>query len=333
MLLTLRSRVRSGHALLAAALTTALVASSACDVGKMHKEEAAGLIRQSSPFKTGKLAYVPRVVSIPAELIVGSAASREGEALNLIQIASIDPVVAVLRARDEVEIEDFVSAVPGSVVMPKPPKPDSADSAKAAAKKDSTKSDSTKSDSAGVKQDSTIRKPTPPPLNRPMTSPPPAPPLAQQWVHTLRLTPRARPEMSDLVIDDGSYNEDAPRPTYNDRAVGRIPGWTLPLANRELIRVLAVGGRGSAREAGQDGFWVDFLWRWRSTRAGELFDAEGAEFQSLPTELQQAARNGGLILDTSTPVWSRATFVRGEKGWRVATVDWGYGDGKPHEPW
>ena len=75
---------------------------------------------------------------------------------------------------------------------------------------------------------------------------------------------------------------------------------------------------------------VDFLWHWRSTHPGVLFDTESAEFQSLPKEVQAAAQTGTVTFDTSVPHWSRATLAREGAVWKVTSVDWSYGDDKPH---
>src|SRR5439155_16243277 len=164
-----------------------LLVLGGCGQASISKEHAAGVIQSSPGFKRAKVAYVSRVIAIPADGIEeGTKAIREGQALDLTQIAAIDPVIAVLRARDQIGIEEFVSPVPSSIVLP--PKRDTLDSA---AKVDSVKRDSVKLDSARkVEQplDSAVKKPPKPVKLGPTTSPPPVPPLAQIWVHTLRVT-------------------------------------------------------------------------------------------------------------------------------------------------
>ena len=324
--------------LLAAATTASLAIVGACHRDRISLVDASGTIRAAPGFMSPKLAYLPRVVAIPVDGIpAGTAATREGQALSIVQIASVDPVIALLRARDQIEIEDFVSAVQSSIIIPTPAKDSAlaADSAKADSNrvKDSARVATPKGDSAKGNVGVPLKPPPPRPLNEPRTSPPPVPPLAQQWVHTLRVTPRGGPEMGDLAVDDGDYPEDSPPPIYGGRRIGRIPGWTLTLGTREFIRVLDVPERGVVREGNPGDVVVDFLWRWRPSRAGALFDEDGAEFQSLPKELQQAVLASNLTIDSSTPRWSRATLSRTSNGWRVALVDWEYGEGKPHAPW
>jgi hypothetical protein len=285
------------------------------------------VIESAPVFKTPKVVYVPRQVAIPANGLGNSMAARQGEALTLIEIASVDPVVAVLRARDWVTIEDFVSAVPGSEVEPAPPLPDTA------AASDSTKepNDSTRAakDSLKASRDSVKRKPPAVQrLDQPHTSPPPMPPLAQQWQHTIRVTPASPLQSGDLAADDG---EDTPEPriTYSGLPVARTPGWTLAIGGREIVRILDVRSYSPTRGEPAGEVQVDFVWRWHPTKVGDPFDTESAEFQSLPREVQQAALTGAITMD-GTMRWSRATLARDGKAWKVTDVNWPYGDDKPH---
>jgi hypothetical protein len=312
-----------------------LLAAAACGGPRVSKQKAGGIIEASNSFKSPKVVYLPRIVAIPSDAISGSTATREGEALTIIEIASIDPVIAVMRARDKVTIEDFVSAVPGSEVFPVKPTEDSTSSDSTKSGKDSVKI--IRGDSARILSDTVkkhVAKPPPPRLDEPRSSPPPAPPLAQAWVHTLRVTPR--PELaqsSELAPDDGEDNPESPRVVYNARPVGRRPGWALAVGSRELIRILDVTSYSPARGEPDGEMRVEFLWHWRSTKPGAPFDAESAEYQSLPPEVQQAAITGAVTLNTSLPHWSRATLAREGTGWKVTSVDWTYGDDKPHQGW
>lgn len=317
-----------------------LAFATACGGPRIPKEKATAIIESSSAYKAPRLVYLPRVLAIPADGIASSMATREGEALTIVQMAAVDPVVAVLRARDRVGVEDFVSALPGSnLLAPPKPKEDTTATDSTKAPNDSTRlaNDSTnpRGDTTSARNDSTrhhIAKP-PPRLNDPTTSPPPEPPLAQAWVHTLRVTPRPALATDELAPDDGDDNPESPRVTYNTRPVGRIPGWTLAIGSREMIRILEIGSYTPRRGDPPGEARVDFLWHWRPTKAGAPFDTESAEYESLPGEVQQAAIVGSVTLDTSTPHWSRAYLERDGRGWRVTNVDWSYGDGKPHPRW
>jgi hypothetical protein len=299
----------------------------ACGGPRISKQEGAALIESAPAFKSSKVVYVPRIVAIPADGIGSSMATRQGEALTVIEIASVDPVVAVLRARDWVTIEDFVSAVPNSVVEPPKPAEDSTTQQDSSKSSDSTKA---QHDSSKAGKDTSRKAPPPAPrLNESHTSPPPAPPLAQAWVHTLRVTPRPHLQSSDLVPDDGEDNPESPRVNYGTRPVSRTPGWTLAVGSRELMRVLEVLPYTPAHGEPRGEIQIDFVWRWRSTKVGAPFDAESAEFQSLPREVQQAALTGSITMDGTTH-WSRATLAREGASWKVTNVNWSYGDDKPH---
>ena len=314
-------------------------AVAACGRAPLSKEKAATVVQSAPDFKGGKIVYLPRQLAIPADGIGNSMASRQGEALTIIQISSVDPVVAILRARDRVRIEDFVSAVPGSIVIPVPKADSAADTT--AAKKDTTpkspqdsaREAQARDSAAKAGADTTKPKPKPKPLslNEPHTSPPPAPPLAQSWVHTLRMTPRPELQTNELQPDDGDDNPEAPRVSYSSHPVGRTPGWTLLVGAHEFIRVLEVSAYAPSRTESPGEALVDFLWRWRPTKPGALFDTESAEFQSLPGEVQQAALTGAVTLDASTVHWGRATLARDGTGWKVTSVRWAYGDDKPHD--
>ena len=205
------------------AVLAQLAAVAACGGPKISRKDAGGVIQGDQTFKSSKYVYLPRTVAIPADGIGLSAATREGEALTIIQIASVDPVVAVLRARGEVTIEDFVSAVPGSIVIPPPAdedttsKKDSTAANDSAATKDTSRFETTRrNDSARAAQLAKPKK-----LDS-YTSPLPVPPFAQQWVHTLRMTPHPRIMTADLGPDDGE-DSDAPR-NYGANNVSRTPG-------------------------------------------------------------------------------------------------------------
>jgi len=100
-----------------------------------------------------------------------------------------------------------------------------------------------------------------------------------------------------------------------------------------MIRILEVAAYTPGRSEPPGEVRVDFLWHWRSTKVGAPFDTESAEYQSLPPEVQQAAISGAVTINTSLPHWSRATLARDGTGWKVTSIDWAYGDDKPHQGW
>jgi len=307
-------------------IPSVVMLAAGCGGPRISSRAATAIIEGAKEFKAAKIVYVPHLVAIPADGLGASMATKQGEALTLTEIAAVDPVVAVLRARDRVSIEDFVSAVPGSELTPQPATPDSV------AKRDSTKSpkDSTKAvpDSTKAALDS-ARRSTRPRLDEPHTSPPPQPPLAQAWTHTIRVTPRPQLQSAELLPDDGDDNPETPRVVYPGRPMNRTPGWTLAVGTREVTRILDVIAYTPTHGEPAGEAQIDFVWRWHATKPGAPFDEESAEFQSLPREVQQAALTGQITVN-GTNHWSRATVTRDGKLWRVTGVNWSYGDDKPH---
>jgi hypothetical protein len=145
------------------------------------------------------------------------------------------------------------------------------------------------------------------------------------------MTPRPELQTSELQPDDGDDNPEAPRVAYSPHPVGRTPGWTLLVGARDFVRILEVSAYAPSRTEPPGEARVDFLWRWRPTKPGALFDTESAEFQSLPGEVQQAALTGAVTLDATTVHWARATLARDGTGWKLTSVSWSYGDDKPHD--
>ncbi|HKO15075.1 MAG TPA: hypothetical protein VJU87_02495 [Gemmatimonadaceae bacterium] len=276
----------------------------------LGKQRAGEVIRGSAAFTAPKFAHIPRVLSVHAgggiPGSVGALPSRAGEMFGLDQMAGVDAAVAVLQARGRVQVEDFLNAVPSAapVVYTPPPPPDS-----------------------GAANDSTA-----PAAAAPVFTPPPS-----EWVHTLRITPR--PQLDSALLspddgeDDGGGGADVPASAgMSVTSVGRTPGWKLAIGTREFGRVLAVyEANGDGVHVDPDEAVVDFTWHWRLTAAGDAFDGQGPEFQSLPESVQRAAGARGLRLDTSQPQWSRATLRKLGKDWTVKTVDWSYGQGRTIE--
>ena len=316
-------RIRRRHALLTLFGSLTLAAVTACDpASRLGKKRAAETILASASFKAPKLAHLPRVLSVQVgSAIPGSVASissHAGELFNLDQIAALDAAVAVLQARGRVQVEDFMNpvqqVVTAPITQPEPPPPPP-----------------TAGDSAGSR-DSTARRDSAGRAATPLPPPPPAP-VIEDWVHTLRITPRQQLETDLLSVDDDDDAEPDPTPTNPAFSnFGRTPGWKLAIGTRELVKILDIRSakdEGVQAEGGEA--VVDFLWRWRATAAGDAFDTQAPEFQSLPESVRRAAGASGLRMDTAQPQWSRATLRSTPKGWEVKAVDWKYGEGKTLE--
>lgn len=319
-------RIRHRHSLFAVFGTLVLAMAAACDpASHIGKKRAADAILASPSFKAPKVAHVPRILSVQVgSAIPGSVAataSHAGELFNLDQIATLDAAVAVLQARGRVQVEDFMNPVqqPMSppVMQPEPlPPPPVADSAST---RDSSQGD------AAAQRDSAVRL---------AAALPPAPaPVIEDWVHTLRITPRPQLETDLLSADDDDDAESTPTPANPSFShLGRTPGWKLAIGTRELVKILDIrGAKDDGVQAEEGEAVVDFLWRWRATPAGDAFDAQAPEFQSLPESVRRAAGASGLRMDTAQPQWSRATLRHTPSGWEVKAVDWKYGEGRTLE--
>ena len=163
-------------------------------------------------------------------------------------------------------------------------------------------------------------------------TPPPAPAIpmgSRGWIHTFRMTPTAKLDTTFLSVDDGDDDETGqvePMVRSFGPAVSRTPGWRLAIGTREFVRVLDVfDSKDKNAEVTAGELAVDFLWRWRPSSVGDVFDTGSAEFQSLPEGLRQAVQKGGVGLETGKPLWSRAILRRTGTDWVVKTIDWTYG--------
>ena len=302
---------RNTHRVLTMLAMTALL--GACNRANLSKEKAAAVVQSSVHFRAPRYASIPRVVSVTtggSVVFDTRTTSTSGEMFGLEQLAKVDPVVAILRARGRVDVEEFVSAVP--IETPPPQAPPLAPPPLPV----------TTGTGTGAQTPAPAPKPEPPPT--------PAVPMGSRgWIHTFRITPTAKLDSTALTIDDGEDDDSGqtePMVRSFGPAVSRTPGWRLAIGTREFIKILGVinsGDKNADVAAGE--LAVDFLWRWRPSSVGDVFDAGSAEFQSLPEAVRQAAQSGGVGLETIKPLWSRAILRRSGDGWVVKTMDWTYG--------
>jgi hypothetical protein len=315
-------------------LLTAAVLLSACDRGShLNKEQSATVVRSSALFKSRKYAGIPRVVSVTTGGTVvfdARAASASGEMFGLEQLAKVDPVVAALRARGRVDVEEFVSPVPTERAAPEPP-PLNPTAPLPATTGTGTQTDTKTPPPAGsTPQGATATAPaTTIQQAAPLPPPPPVSTIGNKgWIHTFRVTPTAKLDADALSIDDGDDDSTQAEPMIRSfgPAVLRTPGWKLAIGSREFIKVLDVfDSKDKNVDLAPGELAVDFEWRWRPSSVGDVFDTGSSEFQTLPDVVRQAVKAGGVTLDTAQPLWSRATLHRTPAGWVVKAVDWAYG--------
>jgi hypothetical protein len=103
------------------------------------------------------------------------------------------------------------------------------------------------------------------------------------------------------------------------------PAWRLPVATRELIRVVGVEARSTTPSAG--GLRATFCWRWKATKDGALFDVGSDAFDDLPEDLwkdtspTQNVRSLDAFFDANMQV-GEAIIGREHGRWTVSGISW-----------
>jgi len=90
-------------------------------------------------------------------------------------------------------------------------------------------------------------------------------------------------------------------------------GYTVPLAERELVSVskITMSGRNVAS--------VQFTWKWAPNELGNAFDAAGPLAKSFNTwDRSTLIQNYGVAFYHVEPAQASLTFVRANKGWKLA---------------
>ena len=90
-------------------------------------------------------------------------------------------------------------------------------------------------------------------------------------------------------------------------------GYTVPLAERELASVSKV------TMSGRDVAYVQFTWKWVPNELGNAFDAAGPLAKSFNTwDRSTLIQNYGVAFYHVEPAQASLTFVRADKGWKLA---------------
>lgn len=90
-------------------------------------------------------------------------------------------------------------------------------------------------------------------------------------------------------------------------------GYTVPLAERELTAVSKV------TMSGRDIAYVQFTWKWAPNELGNAFDAAGPLVKSFNTwDRSMLIQNYGVAFYHVEPAQAALTFVRADKGWKLA---------------
>jgi hypothetical protein len=90
-------------------------------------------------------------------------------------------------------------------------------------------------------------------------------------------------------------------------------GYTVPLAERELASVSKI------TMSGRDVASVQFTWKWAPNELGNAFDAAGPLAKSFNTwDRSTLIQNYGVAFYHVEPAQASLTFVRADKGWKLA---------------
>src|SRR5690348_16450685 len=107
-------------------------------------------------------------------------------------------------------------------------------------------------------------------------------------------------------------------------------GWRVPIGDREFVQVDQIHNWKDANEnIPVNELAVDFSWRWKPNEFGAVFDSRSEAFQSYPTEVQDAAKNWGLRMNTEVTMHSRAYLQRVGNQWQLRVIQWSFGRGNP----
>jgi hypothetical protein len=89
--------------------------------------------------------------------------------------------------------------------------------------------------------------------------------------------------------------------------------YTVPLAERQLVSVSAV------KMTNRDLAYVQFTWKWTPNELGNVFDAAGPQVRSFNTwDRSTLIEKYGVAFYGVEPAQTALTFVRGDRGWRLA---------------
>jgi len=89
--------------------------------------------------------------------------------------------------------------------------------------------------------------------------------------------------------------------------------YTVPLAERQLAAVSKI------TMSGRDVAYVQFTWKWVPNQLGNAFDASGPLVKSFNTwDRSTLIQKYGVAFYGVEPAQAALTFVRGDKGWKLA---------------
>lgn len=107
-------------------------------------------------------------------------------------------------------------------------------------------------------------------------------------------------------------------------------GWRVPIGTRQFLQVDQIHNWRDVNEnIPVNEVVVDFSWRWVPNEFGDAFDTQSETFRSLPDQVQRAAENWGVRMNTDGTMLSKAYFRREGKQWQLTVIHWSTGRGNP----
>ena len=141
------------------------------------------------------------------------------------------------------------------------------------------------------------------------------------YAHTLYVSPRpALLAMNGFEADEESEANSENAGTID---ITITPGWRLPVATRELLRVVGVASPTRIESR----FHASFCWRWKATRDGEVFDVGSDAYDALPQNVwsdlspTESSRSRAAFF-TGEPHLGEAYLARMKGRWEVNGIAW-----------
>jgi hypothetical protein len=129
----------------------------------------------------------------------------------------------------------------------------------------------------------------------------------------LKLGPGKRDAVSVTLVPEGARRLAVIPGVVKIRNSDGSDGYTVPLAERQLVAVSKV------TMSGRDTAYVQFTWKWAPNELGDAFDAAGPLVKSFNTwDRSTLIQNYGVAFYHAEPAQAALTFVRGDRGWKLA---------------
>jgi len=129
----------------------------------------------------------------------------------------------------------------------------------------------------------------------------------------LKLAPAKGDAVSVAVTPDGARKLAAIPGVVKTKNSDGSEAYTVPLAERQLVAVSKV------TMSGRDIAYVQFTWKWAPNELGNVFDAAGPLAKSFNTwDRSTLIQNYGVAFYHVEPAQAALTFVRADKGWKLA---------------